>query len=267
MAWTVRLLLACATFLCAAPQTEERQLPQFEVASVKQVPPGVHVGIDIAVMPGGRLVATGASLQDLLAGAYGGLQLYQVVGPDWISDERFNIEAAPPENDFGRQPPVTALGRQVPAQSMLPLQALLIERFHLKTHFEMRNHDTYALVLANGGSKLSENTDPAVKCHGGLLGIEQQTEGIKASGCSMPWLASLVQRLILHTDVADKTGLTGLYDFSFEFAPVRLSTAGGETPDAPSLFSAIQSAGLKLEARKAPMKFLIVDRVDKLSDR
>ncbi len=259
MAWTVRLLLACAKFLCAAPQTEERQFPQFEVASVKQVPPGVHVGIDIAVMPGGRLVATGASLQDLLAGAYGGLQLYQVVGPDWISDERFNIEAAPPENDFGRQPTVTALGRQVPAQSMLRLQALLIERFHLKTHFEMRNHDTYALVLANGGSKLSETTDPAVKCHGGLWGSSSRPKVSRPRGAPCRgWPAWC--RLILHTDVADKTGLTGLYDFSFEFAPVRLSTAGGETPDAPSLFSAIQSAGLKLEARKAPMKFLIVDR-------
>lgn len=218
MARTVRLFLTCGALLCAAPQSEQTRLPQFDVASVKQVQPGPHVGIDIAVMPGGRLVATGASLQDLIAGAYGGLQLYQVVGPDWIGDLRFNIEAMPPENDFGKQPAVTAVGRQVPMQSMLRLRALLIERFHLKTHFEMRSHDTYELILANGGPKLSENKDPAVKCRGGLLRVDQQTESVQAMGCSMPWLASLLGRRILYSDVTDKTGLMALYDFTFKFA-------------------------------------------------
>jgi len=83
----------------------------------------------------------------------------------------------------------------------------------------------------------------------------------------MPWLASLMQRLVFETEVSDKTGLTGVYDFSFEFAPLSPAMpASGESSAAPSLFTAIQSIGLKLEARKGPMKFLIVDHADKLTE-
>jgi uncharacterized protein (TIGR03435 family) len=35
---------------------------------------------------------------------------------------------------------------------------------------------------------------------------------------------------------------------------------------APSLFAAIQDLGLKLEARKAPMKVLVVDHAEKLPE-
>jgi uncharacterized protein (TIGR03435 family) len=142
--------------LCAFPQTDDARLPEFEVASLKPIGPEVRGGIDIKVFPGGRMVATAVTIQQLLAGAYGGLQIYQVVGPAWIEDARFNIEATSPENDFGQPPFVTALGRQVSLKTMLRLQALLIARFNLKMHFETREHNAYDLMVAKNGPKLQE---------------------------------------------------------------------------------------------------------------
>jgi uncharacterized protein (TIGR03435 family) len=64
--------------------------------------------------------------------------------------------------------------------------------------------------------------------------------------------------------VIDKTGLTGKYDFHFDFAQHR----GGEDDQSdrgPSVFSAVRDQlGLKLELKKGPMEMLIVDHVDKV---
>ena len=261
---TAAAFILFALPLCAFSQADGARLPEFDVASVKPINPQVRGGIDIKVLPGGRMVATAASFQQLVAGAYGGLQTYQVVAPAGIADTRFDIDAMPPENDFGQQPAVTALGRQVPLKTMLRLQALLIARFNLQTHFEMRDRNVYDLVTAKNGPNLKEInlTDATGECRGGY-----RVGRIDARTCSMPWLASLLARFIFETEVNDKTGLTGAYDFKLEFAPMGpLAPANGDPSDAPSLFSAIQGVGLKLEARKAPMKFLIVDHVEKLKE-
>jgi uncharacterized protein (TIGR03435 family) len=258
----VAIFLLLARPVCALSQAGDPRLPEFEVASVKPIGPEVRSGIDIKIFPGGRMVATAASFQQLVAGAYGGLQLYQVEGPAWITGTRFNVEATAPENDFDQQPTVTALGRQVPLKTMLRLQALLIARFNLKTHFETRDRSVYDLVVAKNGPKLKEINlkDGSNRCRGGY-----RISRIDATFCSMPWLANLLARLVFETDVFDKTGLTGAYDFNLEFAPIGPNAPAESDPsDSPSLFSAVQSLGLKLDARKASMKFLIVDRVDKL---
>jgi uncharacterized protein (TIGR03435 family) len=53
--------------------------------------------------------------------------------------------------------------------------------------------------------------------------------------------------------VMDETGLSGSFAFKLEYAPS--ADASG-----PSLFSAVQDQlGLKLESRKAPVEFLMVD--------
>ena len=62
--------------------------------------------------------------------------------------------------------------------------------------------------------------------------------------------------------------LSGVYDFKIAFvgpfAPVE--PAGGDPSLSPSLFTAIQDLGLKLEARKAPTKVLVIDHGEKLSE-
>jgi len=64
--------------------------------------------------------------------------------------------------------------------------------------------------------------------------------------------------------VSDKTGLTGLYDFTLEYSDDPLVT-----PDAlePSLKDALrEQLGLKLESSKGPVQVLVVDHVERPSE-
>jgi len=253
-------LLLLIPLLNSHSQQAVDKSPEFEVASIKPVTPGQRGGIDIAVLPGGRVVVTAATLLQLIAGAYGGLEEYQVSGPEWIDRTRYNIEAMPPENDFGRTPQVRAVGRQVPSISMMRLQALLKARFNLKAHFEMREHTVYDIEIAKGGPKVAEVGDAPGGCVGWV-----KRNSIHGSGCSTTWLASKLSQLVLETDVHDNTGLKGIYDFDISYAPVDLAASpAGESPDGQSLSTAIETLGFKLKAQKAPMNALIVDHVDKL---
>lgn len=256
-------LLVAARVMAA--QAQEAPLPEFDVASIKPIDLKARNGIDLKFLPSGRLIITAASVQQLIAGAYGGLQLYQVAGPSWIEVERYNLEAEASENDAGQQPLVTAIGRPVPLKTMLRLRALLNARFQLKAHFEDRDRTVYDLMVAKGGSKLSPAKSPAEPCSGGVrLGMGS----ITAENCGMPWLADRLSRLILQTEVFDRTSLDGAFDFTVRFAPMGALASPPAEPDTeglPSLFTALQSVGLKLEARKAPLKVLVVDRVKKPS--
>ena len=75
--------------------------------------------------------------------------------------------------------------------------------------------------------------------------------------------------------VIDKTGLTGLYDFSLKYAPELGRNAGplGQLPgappppidpDAPSLPAALQEQlGLKLEGARGPVEIVVIDKFEK----
>ncbi len=120
----------------------------FEVASVK--PSG---GLDPAAIMAGKMrigmkvdaarVEIGMlSIADLIRIAYK-VKSYQVQGPDWMTQERFNISAKLPDG---------AKEDQVPEM----LQALLAERFKLTIHRQSKEQNVYALVVAKGGPKLKE---------------------------------------------------------------------------------------------------------------
>ena len=80
-------------------------------------------------------------------------------------------------------------------------------------------------------------------------------------------LASMGQ---LARPVADRTGLSGGFDFTLEWSPDVPPRAPGEpAPDAqgPSFQEALrEQLGLKLESTKAPQPVLIVDKVEKPSE-
>lgn len=247
----------------AAVQTQDTALPEFDVASVKPIDLKARNAIDLRFLPSGRLIISAASVQQLIAAAYGGLQLYQVAGPAWIGGEFYNVEAEAAENDNGQEPVVTAMGRPVPLKTMLRLRALLNARFQLRAHFEERDHTVYDLVAAKGGPKLSLPKNTSEPCIGGVL---QGGGAIRGENCKTSWLADRLARFIFQTDVFDKTGLESSFDLTLKFQPIgAMAPAGVEADDAglPSLFTALQSVGLKLEARKAPLQVLVVDRVEK----
>ena len=74
----------------------------------------------------------------------------------------------------------------------------------------------------------------------------------------------------LERPVVDKTALTGFFDFKFSFmTPCGIMFPCGptdSTPIAPSLSSALDDLGLRLESVKAPVEVLIIDSVQKPSE-
>jgi uncharacterized protein (TIGR03435 family) len=72
--------------------------------------------------------------------------------------------------------------------------------------------------------------------------------------------------------VVDRTGLSGRFDYSIEFAPETNgpSPANGDAPaDAPGLTflqAPREQLGLRLESTKAPLRVLVIDHVERPSE-
>src|SRR2546422_535192 len=123
--------------------------PVFEVASIKEVraPSSVentlagqfHIGINI---DGSRADYGFMSLADLIPYAYR-VKRYQVSGPSWMIETRWDILAKIPQGQSADRAPEM-------------MQDLLAERFKLSIHRENREQSVYALVVGKGGLKIKE---------------------------------------------------------------------------------------------------------------
>ena len=96
---------------------------------------------------------------------------------------------------------------------------------------------------------------------------------IQAPAASLGSLAELLSRYT-EQPVIDRTGLEGQYEFHLTFAPQstrNLSPADTAGPDGkeifsepgPSMFSAVQPYGLRLERRKAPIEMLTITHLER----
>jgi uncharacterized protein (TIGR03435 family) len=196
-------------------------------------------------------------------------------GPSWIYSDYYVINAR------------AADGTSADVMEGPMLQALLEERFHLQVRRAAREVPVYVLTVAKGGPKLDQvqagscvRPDLAVYpppplpagqryCKGGGIGPNGPNLRVSEEERSVDYFVKLLG-LVMDRPILDRTGLTGLYNFQLSFA-IDQSTphappAFGEasdTPPAPSIFSAIQQLGLKLEAAKGPREYLVIDRVER----
>jgi uncharacterized protein (TIGR03435 family) len=251
------------------------QKPGFEAASIKPNMSGKDGG---SIGPrGDRLVATNVNLKALLnfafAPASGVLLNSQIVSaPDWANTDRFDVEAKL-EGD----------AHNVPIQQMrLALQSLLEDRFQLKAHRESRELPVYNLVLIKNGPKLSADQTPPAFSSGfiqfsspgeqlaplprGAMRIVAGGSATKLLGVAIP-VSKLLNLLQGQSDriIFDQTGFTALFDINLEFSQPAAISQSTES-SAPSLFTAIQDIGMKLESAKAPIEVLVIDGVHKPSE-
>src|ERR1035438_10242065 len=113
----------------------------FQVASIKASDPNPSNPMWIGMSADGAMVKyTNITLRDCIRGAYRARD-FQIIGPDWMTNARFEISAKLPSN---------ASTGQIPEM----LQALLAERFKLEIRREKKEYSIYALVVGNGGPKL-----------------------------------------------------------------------------------------------------------------
>ena len=265
----------------------------FEVASIREVPSPsediqaglFHVGVKI---DGSRADYGFMSLAELIPYAYR-VKPYQVSGPGWLGDKRWNIAARIPN-------------AQLVARAPEMMQTLLGERFKLALHRENREQAVYALVIAKGGPQLREALGGEETPSGGLA-IKNEGRGIAISGAAAGTMrltpspsggmqleiakvtmAAFADVLTQFMDrpVVDTTELKVSYQVTLD-VPVQAMTGmsfaqkvaafaglrsfGAAVPDSesvsPAVIQAVKRLGLELQPRKAPVETLSVDRVEK----
>jgi uncharacterized protein (TIGR03435 family) len=285
--------VALAALMCCAfldGQIADRR-PAFEVASVKPAPPFVN-GADYRMRGGpgtddpGQITYPRTWLGTLLTMAYG-VRLDQISGPAWINTEAYSIVAKIPPNT-------------TKDQFNLMLQNLLAERFHLTLHHETKDFTVYSLLVAKGGPKMmpfspdmdAKTTPPAsapmdrkgfpVLAPGARFAIAPGVGELYGTARSThrQTMAEFVEQLgaIVNMSngdgvvrggppaahVIDKTGLTGEFEFTLEFAG-SVMPGGANDALAPNLSVALEKQlGLKLEKGKAGLDVLVIDHVDKV---
>jgi uncharacterized protein (TIGR03435 family) len=195
------------------------------------------------------------TLKQLLAIAYH-VKEYQVEGPDWLGDQRFDIEATVPEGSSKDDAPAM-------------LKSLLQDRFKLEAHQTTEEHKVLALIVGKDGPKLKETPAPAaIDQNAPLKPGEQQMDGpdgpvrilrnadgsttinmgdkgvvtnrfdgeaqalrIESSGVTMTGFADILTRVLgaggqSGPQVVDQTGLKGYYvvETEISFADLIAST-------------------------------------------
>jgi uncharacterized protein (TIGR03435 family) len=262
--------------------------PAFEVASVRpsseqvsQTSVGVHID-------GSQVRIVGLPLK-LYVGMAFGLKPQQIVGPDWLGQPRFDVAAKIPDG----APP-----RQVPQM----LQALLAERFQMKSHREQKEFAVYALTVSKDGLTLQPSAPapqeppsdkaPAVTVTaggnasgsgadlGGGSSFSLGNNRIEIRRMTMAQIAELLTRLS-ERPVIDATGVTGAYDLALELTPedfIGIQLRGGinngavippqtlrllDNASADPFTYALQKSGLSLGSRKAPLDVLVIDSIQK----
>ena len=237
--------------------------------------------MDAGPQPGGKWVASNATLMLLVRGAYQGFPLPgQVIdGPAWINIDRYDISAK-------------AEGAPSPDEMRGFVRQLLADRFKLRVHVESREMDVYALVLARPDGRLGSRIKPsssdcdalhAARLRGelpstplprlepgqrpecGMMSmLGNNVQRVSGGGMKMSNVASVLQQPV-GQPVIDRTGLTELFDFDLEFAREGVPQPGAADPSsAPVIFTAVQEQlGLKLERRKESVDVLVIDHVER----
>ena len=262
------------------------QQPTFEVASVKVATPQVPVqGANGAYRVSGcrrpnpgTVDCTNATLRRILLQAYG-VPTYQLEGPAWLDSDRYELMAKLPEG-------VTV--DKIPAM----LQALLADRFQVVIHKETRQYPGYEMTVAKGGFKPAE-VDPAE-----VAAYQAEQAAIKAGnapatpptsprpGAPMPMgligmrvnssgahtlRGKMTMKELAHTitsemkrPVVDRTELKGAYDIELTYMDegstgLRAEAMASASDPTATFLQAVQALGLKLEQKKGPLEFIVVD--------
>jgi uncharacterized protein (TIGR03435 family) len=279
------LFLVAATLLGVNAVTVQRvgaQLDRqgsartFEVASVRPNRSG-ETRLSFGGPPG-RYEIVNAPLRTIVRVAHQ-VQDYQIVeAPGWIADERFDILATTPATS--------------PAERAEMLRNLLADRFSLRTHSERRDMPIFEMVLARSDGRLGPSaraTDvncaeraagrsggvpppppPGVPLDRPLCGLMLRPGALMAGAMTMGEFARALAPQV-NRFVADRTGITGFFDFDVQFTPDQTTPAPpGASPlppidsAGPSLFTALQEQlGIRLNATRGAVEVLVIDAISR----
>jgi uncharacterized protein (TIGR03435 family) len=262
--------------VAAQPQPPSKSLA-FEVASVKSNKSDSRPSVQ--ALPGGGISLTNVPLYAIIVTAYNlPFQSPRLSGgPEWIRNERFDIEAKAEPGAIPAGLPDNERDERL--RSML--QTLLADRFNLSVRRENKEIPVYALTLAKNGPKMQkakgdcgsgQDQTPCGRFLGG------QGRGVHGKSVDISGLAGFLENWA-DRPVIDRTNLHDRYDIDTDgWVPMRPRPARppGTEPTAedlafadpthPTLFSVMESLGLKLEPSKATVETFVIDSVQRPSD-
>ena len=219
----------------------QRPAPAFEVASVKENTSVSSVSSISGPSPG-RFTIVNMPLRFIVLEGLGLLDHQLLGAPDWTNSARFDITAAFPEGSM-------------PERDWRPmLQQLLVDRFNLTVHHEMREAPSYHLVLTRKdtpGPQLVRTDGRCDKPAACTLVVNRQslTARTQAIQKILPALQSLAGRPVI-----DRTGLMGTFDIDLKWSD--------NADTGPSIFTALQEQlGLKLESSRDPFDVVVIDAI------
>lgn len=271
---------------------------EFEVASIRRdisdrnTPPNFAITSDDGWGPSSNLFVADYPLLTYIEFAY---KLWLTPSereallsklPRWVATDKFEIRARAP-------------GKPTKDQMRLMMQSLLVDRFKLRIHFETRQEPVFALTAikpgrlgpdlrphasgptcegqaetaANGSSRSSGQTFPP-RC--GVYSALMKGDNKVMLASRDTTLADLAGALPnyggLDRPVVDETKIRGRFDVTIEWtARVKFPNAppaeSQPNPDGTTFSEALaDQLGLRLKPATAPLKVLVIDRVEMPSE-
>ncbi len=289
----IATLVIVTTFVSTGAQSRGGGAPAFDVASIKPNRSGRGIAI-VTMQPSGRVSTENMSLRDLILTAYG-IEEIQLVGlPGWGTSERFGIEARTDGSTANDQ--VRLMLRELLADRFGLIVHNETRTLPVLSLVTAKKDGTFGERLRRAGAECGRITPPPgvplpppppPGPAGGMRPIlpkEVDARG-NCGGMAIPgWLSarkfsmdrlSQVLSVFTRRPVLNRTGLDGEFDIDLNFTPefetVGPLTPGGgpppPNPDGPSLFTAVQEQlGLKLDAERAPVEVLVIDKVERPSE-
>jgi uncharacterized protein (TIGR03435 family) len=128
--------------------------------------------------------------------------------------------------------------------------------------------DVASVKLNKTGLRLQETSDSSTAPE-----VHKTAQGFSYKATPLSPLSLVLSQQVGRT-VVDKTGLSGRYDFSLQYALERTARGTPEGPEPaadpdglPSVYTALQEQlGLKLESQKGQVEFIVVDRAERPTD-
>jgi uncharacterized protein (TIGR03435 family) len=245
----------------------------YDVASIKPHKSDGTGNSMVNTAPDGYRAVSVTMQNTVLNAFYTGLQLQITGGPSWFNELRYDIEAkfVPEVADALKK--LSQDDRSFVQRTMM--QQVLKERTNLVAHMDTKEVPAYDLVVGKNGPKFKAS-DPNAKDNGRMMIQSNQGKTVlTAKGTAM---ASFARNLSnpAGRPVFDKTGLTGTYDVTLEYAQERLNATpvtGGDgaanvpaapEPSGPSIMAALEEQlGLKLVSSRGPMQVVVIEHMDK----
>jgi uncharacterized protein (TIGR03435 family) len=236
---------------------------EFEVADLKPSRPDEKE--NARILPTGRIDLEAFPLKQMIMFAYDIHDEATLIGPKWLESAKFDLHA-----NAGSAVSMDALH--------VMMKSLLADRFKLAVHTEQQPVQVYVL-LAGKRPKI----EPAAgKVRAGCK--RSVPDKLIVYECKSTTMAQFAEQIhqtaggyLGEHPMVDATEMTGSYDFTLTWTPVRGLPAGmaknGESsaagvpvePGGITLFEAIdRQLGLKVELQKKPMAVLVIDQVNQV---